>query len=121
VFLAAAQGGGETGGGGARVDQHGRAVTRGQKGQGCLTDTCLLGRERGFALGDRCFDQPDVLGGHRPTVHTAQNAAAVEHVEVAPNGLGGDAETMSQLSDRHSIESHGQIHDRPLAFFGVHD
>ena len=73
-----------------------------------------------LAVGEGRFDQGDVLGDHGAAVHPAQDAALVEGVEVAADGLRGDVEPCREVGDRHPVVPQRKVHDRAVALLCVH-
>ena len=59
-------------------------------------------------------------GRHGAAVHAAEHAGPLEHGEVAPHGLGGDAEPLGDRGDGHPAALGDQTGDGVLTFLGVH-
>jgi hypothetical protein len=82
-------------------------------------DPVLLSGRGEVALGLRGLDLGERVGRHGAAVHTVDESLSLEHGEIAPDSLGGDAEDLGGLTHTDTSVSGHEICDGVLAFFGV--
>ena len=86
----------------------------GQFGEGGLRDAVLLVGRGGLALGEVGLEV-ETAGRDGAAVHPADEAGAVEGLQVAPDGLGGDLELLGQGQRRPPGRRHGRAGGSPAA------
>jgi hypothetical protein len=110
----------EGGGAGAGVERD-PAVGVGQERERGLRDRLLLRRVLGGTVRDGELRGLGHGAGDGSAVHATGQAVALQHVEVATDGLAGDPELVRGVDDAHSAVLAEAGGEECAAFGGVHE